>query len=179
MRIKRTVILGGLALVIACAAAPAASAQAGPAPAQPPAAAAEPDGGQKGDKAAKLLDLKAKELDQIEKILDKNEEAISKARAEIQILQARIARLLLEKEPSMDQIKAIVKESLDWELQVRMAQIERQVAVRKVVGEERWAGVMRLLRDPAARAGKALKSAVAGKEAALIQRAQELLSRLR
>jgi Spy/CpxP family protein refolding chaperone len=152
--------------------------QAAPSPAAPQATAPD-EGLAAGEKAAKKLGLQPKELDQIEKILDRNEEAIGKARAEIQILQARITRLLLEKEPPMDQVKALVKESLDWELQVRMAQIERQIAIRKVVGEERWAGVMKLMRGPLARAGKALKQAAAGKEAAILQRVQSMLERLR
>jgi hypothetical protein len=177
MILKRSFALACLAAAFLASPCSAQAQKAAP-PAQAPSTAPEDEQAQ-GEKAARKLGLQPKELDQIEKILDRNEEAIGKARAEIQILQARITRLLLEKEPSMDQVRALVKESLDWELQVRMAQIERQVAIRKVVGEERWAGVMQLMRGPLARAGKAVKAAVAGKEAAVLQRVRDILDRLR
>jgi len=175
MAASKTILAAGLALALALtAASPPAAAQAAGEP-----EAAQDTGKADGGKAARELDLKAKELDQIERILDADEEAISKARAEVQILQARIARLLLEKEPPMDKVRALVKESLDWELQVRMAQIERQIAIRKVVGEERWGKVMQYARLAAARAGKAIKSAAADKEAAVLRRVQEILARLK
>ncbi len=176
--LKRSLATIGLLLAFMAAGLATAHAQQAPAQETAAAAGAQAAGPSAAGPSAKL-DLKAKELDQIERILDKNEDSISKARAEIQILQARVTRLLLEKEPPMDQIKTLVKESLDWELQVRMGQIERQIAIRRVIGEERWATAMKLMRGQIVRAGKGMKAGAAGKEAALLQRVQDILSRLK
>ncbi len=87
------------------------------------------------------------ELDRIVEILEKGEGDIVKARAEIQVIQARIARLLLEKDPPLDEIGRLVRESLDWEYKIRMAQIERQAGIRAIVGDDRWSVLFRLGRD--------------------------------
>jgi hypothetical protein len=94
----------------------------------------------------KSLVLQPSEMDQIEKVFVADDDSLAKDRAEMQILQARLARLLLEPEPSMEQIKGIIKESLDWELQVRLILIGRQISVRKIVGDERWTTMFRLAR---------------------------------
>lgn len=91
--------------------------------------------------------LEQAEIDKIEEVLKTSEEAIAKAKAEIQVVQAKVARLMLEKDPSTEQIGALVKESLDWEYKVRMAQIERQVAIRQIVGDERWSLMFRIWRE--------------------------------
>jgi hypothetical protein len=44
----------------------------------------------------------------------------------------------------MDQIRSIVRESLDWELKVRLIQIERQIALRKILGDDRWTALFKL-----------------------------------
>jgi hypothetical protein len=105
--------------------------------------------GKEGHMAPALRDLKLEqaEIDKIEEALKTSEEAIVKARAEIQVIQARIARLMLDREPSMEQTGALVKESLDWEYKIRMAQIGRQIAIRQIVGDERWVLMFRMARE--------------------------------
>jgi hypothetical protein len=88
--------------------------------------------------------LDTKELGQIEKVLAEDEETLAKAKAEIRILQARLARLMLEKTVPMDQVKSLVKESLDWEYQIRLIQIARHVAIRRILGDDRWASILKL-----------------------------------
>jgi len=92
----------------------------------------------------KRLGLDAKELKSLEAILDKDQEALDKAKAEIRICQAELSRLLLEKEVPMDKVQALVKESLDWEYQVRMIQIRRQIEIRKILGDGRWGYLFKL-----------------------------------
>jgi hypothetical protein len=114
---------------------------------------AEPaTGGQAGLKAARDLAIKDKEFEKIEDILGKDEDKVSQARAEIQIVQAKIARSLLDEEPKMSEIRAMIKESLDWEMKVRLIQIERQIAVKKVIGSKRWAVLVKLMKSPLVRA---------------------------
>jgi len=116
-----------------------AAAQAAPAP-----GAMKAEAGEAERLFLHTLNLDPKELDRIEKVLAKDEETLSKARAEIRIIQARLARLMLEADPPMDQAKALVKESLDWEFQIRMIQLQRQVEIHKILGDDRWAGLFQL-----------------------------------
>ncbi|HOX33724.1 MAG TPA: hypothetical protein PLB91_15440 [Spirochaetales bacterium] len=100
-----------------------------------------------GRLALARLELGAEELERIEAILEKDEEAVAKARAEVRILQAKLARLMLERSVPMDQVQALVKESLEWEYTSRMIQIRRQVEIKQVLGDERWASLFRLGRS--------------------------------
>jgi hypothetical protein len=109
-------------------------------------------GGQAGLKAARDLAIKDKEFEKIEDILGKGEGEVSQARAEIQIVQAKIARSLLDEEPKLSEIRAMIKESLDWEMKVRLIQIERQIAVKKVIGDKRWSVLVKLMKSPLVRA---------------------------
>lgn len=136
--------LAVLALVLAFAAASAAQSPAPPAaPRLPPKAGAAADE-EAGPALLRKLALDPKELDQIEKVLDKDEDALAKARAEIRVIQARLARLLLEQDVPMDQVQALVKESLDWEYKVRMIQIGRQIDLRRILGDGRWSSLFKL-----------------------------------
>jgi hypothetical protein len=111
------------------------------------------------------LGLVPEEISRIEAIVARDQDSIVKARAELRSLQARLARLLLEKSPSMAEVERAVKASLDQEGLLRMAQIRRQLGIMEVLGNERWAMLYRLSRTVegaeklsaalSARAGKA------------------------
>jgi hypothetical protein len=94
----------------------------------------------------KALKLEVKDLDAIEVIIAKDESTLAEARADIQVLQAQLARLMLDKDPQLEQIRSVVKQSLDLELKIRMIQITRQIAVKKLLGDERWAVLYRFAR---------------------------------
>ena len=131
-----------------------------------------------GSKALSALAIKDKELDEIENVLREKEDAVAQARAEIQIVQAKIARALLYEAPNMDGIKALIKESLDSEMKVRLIQIERQLAIRKLIGAKRWAVWVKLMKSPWARARIAAKK-VRNDEPGRIQRLRIVMDRLR
>jgi Spy/CpxP family protein refolding chaperone len=96
---------------------------------------------------ARQLHLAPAEIKAIGDIADRQVDGIEKAASEMRIIQARLERLLLDKNPDMGAIKQLVKSSLDWELQIRMARIERAIELRKMLGPERWAILQRLQRD--------------------------------
>lgn len=136
-------------------------------PAKPAQAGAKAHGAQQelpraqGVKALlKSLDLKPAELDRIEAVLAKDEGALARDRADIKVLQAQITRLLVDKDPSTDALGKAVKQSLDLEYQIRMIQIGRQLEVRKILGDERWASLLRFSRlaVDAQRAGRLRES---------------------
>lgn len=104
----------------------------------------------------KQLALTSAEMGSIKTLLDGQTDLLAKAQSEMKIIQAKLERLLLDRDPDMGAAKDLVKSSLDWELQIRMARIERAVALRKLLGPERWALLQRVQRDylAAKRAGK-------------------------
>lgn len=95
----------------------------------------------------KSLNLTSDDLDKLEKALEARELELMKAQNEIRILQTKVANMLLEPNPDMAQIEDAVAKSLEWEKTVRMIQIERQVAIRRILGEQRWQSVLLLVRE--------------------------------
>lgn len=68
------------------------------------------------------------------------------ARAEIAVIKAQIARELVNAKPDLAKVKALVKQSLDQELVIRMTEIQRQLAIRDRIGEDRWTALSQALR---------------------------------
>ncbi len=104
----------------------------------------------------KSLNLNEDELGRLEKVLETKELELVKAQNEITILQAQIANQLLDPNPDMKKIEEAVSRSLEYEKIVRLIQIERQIAIRKILGEDRWQSVLLLVREARAseKAGK-------------------------
>lgn len=113
----------------------------------------------------RLLSLSEDELARARNLMERDARDLERARAEIRELQARLARLLLADPPDLGAVKATVRESLEAEYRMRMIQIERNIALRGILGDRRWAALSRLsrafgalsrggeLRDLAERAG--------------------------
>jgi len=93
------------------------------------------------------LNLTEEELDKLEEVLDSRQIELSKAQNEIRIYQARVATMLLDPEPDMKAIEDAISKSLEYEKTVRLIQIERQVEIRKILGEERWQTILLLVRE--------------------------------
>ena len=96
---------------------------------------------------ARQLHITQVEIKAIGDLVDRQVDGIAKAASEMRIIQAKLERLLLDKNPDMGAIKQLVQSSLDWELQIRMARIERAIELRNLLGPERWAILQRLQRD--------------------------------
>ncbi len=94
----------------------------------------------------RALDLKQEEALFIRELLARDSRVMELARAEIREAQARLARLMLERKPDTQEIGKTVRASLEAEYRVRMAQIERNLAIREKLGDERWAALSRLAR---------------------------------
>jgi len=95
----------------------------------------------------KNLEVTDAELKEISAAVEADEATIAKAQAEIKIAQSKIARLMLESAPDMGAIGAEVDKSLESEKVIRMAQIKRQLEVRRVLGEDRWKTVLLLVKE--------------------------------
>jgi len=95
----------------------------------------------------KNLEVTDAELKEISAAVEADEATIAKAQAEIKIAQSKIARLMLESAPDIGAIGAEVDKSLESEKIIRMAQIKRQLEVRRVLGEDRWKTVLLLVKE--------------------------------
>lgn len=95
----------------------------------------------------KDLRITDQEMAALKDAVAKDEEMIAKARADIRIQQSSIARLMLETQPDKAAIGAAVDASLQAEKTLRLAQIDRQIALRTILGEERWRKILRLIRE--------------------------------
>jgi hypothetical protein len=113
------------------------------------------------------IDLKPEEVKRIEAILRRDQEGVVKAKAEIKVLQARLSRLLLERDSGNPEIAAAVKASLDQEYIIRMSMIRNQLEIMELLGNERWAKLYRLAKSvpEAERVGKAIPVNSGGKAA--------------
>jgi hypothetical protein len=133
------------------------SAQAGGSPSgatlqATPAAPGQKGGGKAHEELLALrkelreLSLSDQEIKAIGDILDRKADDLAKAQAEIRIVQARLERLMLDANPSMDEIQKLVRSSLDWEYSIRMIRIQQSLELRKLLGDQRWATLQRLMR---------------------------------
>ncbi len=75
---------------------------------------------------------------------------LAKARAEINVQKALLAKLLLDAAASEREVERILRQAMEAELQVRMIQIRRELAARKLIGDRRWLQVRELLKRLAA-----------------------------
>ena len=87
----------------------------------------------------KRLDLNEAEVEKVRDIFEQTEKDIREARLEIDVLRAQLRKLLFEEQVNMREVERILRQSLDWELKERMAQIRRQVELRQLLGDTKYA----------------------------------------
>jgi hypothetical protein len=58
---------------------------------------------------------------------------------EIDVLRAQLRKLLFEEQVNMQEVERMLRQSLEWELKQRMAQIRRQVELRELLGDTKYA----------------------------------------
>ena len=97
-------------------------------------------------KALKRLGFSAGEIKKITKIYEETQKTVMNARAEIDIYRAELKKLLLNPNVDMKEVEKLLKKSLEWELKMRLAQIEREVKIRKLVGDRKWARLVQYFR---------------------------------
>lgn len=85
------------------------------------------------------LDLDEEEAQRIREIFEETEREIRQARLEIDVLRAQLRKLLFEEQVNMREVERMLRQSLDWELKERMAQIRRQVELRELLGDDKYA----------------------------------------
>ena len=74
-----------------------------------------------------------------------NEETVGKVRtaqAEVEIYKARLKRLLLNANVDLEEVEKLLKEAMNWEIQIRFAQIQRETQMRRILGERQFQRMM-------------------------------------
>jgi len=95
------------------------------------------------------LALSDAEVASVQRFIERDARELELARASIREQQAKLARLMLEKKPDLPGIEKTVRLSLEEEYKVRMVQIRRNMALRELLGDKRWAALSRLARATA------------------------------
>jgi len=85
------------------------------------------------------LDLDEEEAQRIGEIFEETEREIRQARLEIDVLKAQLRKLLFEEQVNMREVERMLRQSLEWELKERLAQIRRQVELRELLGDAKYA----------------------------------------
>lgn len=85
------------------------------------------------------LDLDEQQVEKIREIFEETEKEIRQARLEIDVLRAQLRKLLFEEQVNMREVERMLRQSLEWELKERMAQIGRQVELRELLGDAKYA----------------------------------------
>ena len=89
------------------------------------------------------VQLSKDERQEVTEITGRIEEATRVARAELEIIQAQLSRLLLSADADLRKVRTLLKTALDWELEVRLAEIQRELEIRKLLGDRRWTQYLR------------------------------------
>jgi len=90
----------------------------------------------------KRLELGEEEMENIRGVFEQTEKEIREARLEIDILKAQLRKLLFQQQVNMREIERLLRDSLEWEMKERMAQIQRQVQLRTILGDAKYARLM-------------------------------------
>ena len=85
------------------------------------------------------LKLTPTEVTKLEEIRTRSERTAREAKLEIDILQARIKRMLYNATVDLKEVESVMRQAMEWELKQRMAHISGQVEARRLLGDDRWA----------------------------------------
>jgi hypothetical protein len=100
--------------------------------------------------------MNKEERQKLAEITLRTEEETRVARAELEIIQAQLKRLLLSADADLGKIERLLSSALEWELQVRLAEIRRELQIRQAIGDRRWAQYVRAKEAQRAAASRTL-----------------------
>lgn len=95
----------------------------------------------------KALKLTADEVDKVEVLVMDSLKIIKPANALIGIAKEQTTQALLKPAAAAKDVEPFIRELMDQNFTVRMAQIDRQLKIRAVLGNNRWAKLSELAKD--------------------------------
>ena len=96
--------------------------------------------------AIRSLDLSGAELDKVEAYVMDALKLIRPADAEIEVVKAQVTQALLKPGVALKDLEPLVRDSTEQTYKIRMAQLDRQLKIRALIGDKRWAILARLSR---------------------------------
>lgn len=97
------------------------------------------------------LELNAQELQSIVNIQKEYLDSRKMPQAELDVIRAQVTRELLADNPDLGAIERLIRTGLDFEVTIRMAEIKRELAMKNVLGDRRWAVMKQISRELQAR----------------------------
>jgi hypothetical protein len=91
--------------------------------------------------------LSEQEIAAVTQVFEDTERAIREARLEIGVLKAQLRKLLFAENVDMGEVERLLRAGLEWELKERMAQVRRQVELRRILGDRRYARLSEQVRE--------------------------------
>jgi hypothetical protein len=92
------------------------------------------------------LGLTEEEIARITAIFESTEQSVRQSRLEIDVLKAELKKALWQDRVDMKQVENLLRASLDWEYKLRLAQITRQVEIRELLGNSKYARLVEAVR---------------------------------
>jgi hypothetical protein len=87
----------------------------------------------------KRIELTDAQIQDVVKVVRDTQSELEKARAEGRVVQAQLARLLLDDNPARGDLEKFVRLGQDWDFKVKMIRIDRSLKIRSIVGRDKWA----------------------------------------
>jgi len=95
---------------------------------------------------ARRLGLTEQQAESFIAIYTDSTEELARARADVNVQKALLAKLLLDADANDREVEKVLRQAMEAEIQVRMIQIRRELAARKLIGDRRWLQVRELVR---------------------------------
>ena len=92
----------------------------------------------------KGLSLNDGEVQNLEDVVLASYQSIVAARADVTADRAFLTRQLLLPSVTLKDLEPTVRHSIEAELKIRLAELDRQLKIRKLLGDKRWARLMDL-----------------------------------
>lgn len=87
---------------------------------------------------AAMTGIPEAQLKQAEKIYQDAQQEMKTDQAEIDVRKAELTRALIDEKPNMTNVQDLLHQGLDWEYKLRLAQIQRDLRVRQLLGDTNW-----------------------------------------
>ncbi len=96
--------------------------------------------------------------DKITKLLaiqDERQAAMMKAGAQLNLATAQLSALLVDPNVSAAEVEKAVRAAMEWDVQIKLAQIQRELSIRRLIGDAKWRQVNERLRAQVSMTGGA------------------------
>jgi len=97
--------------------------------------------------AWKQMGLSDPQIDQAGAIYESTQNAIREARVELDVLKAELRRALYQGSTDMKEVERLLRNSMEWEYKLRLAQITRQVELRRLLGDRLYVRLLEEVRE--------------------------------